>query len=533
MFREFIPQSFLCLRKNYSRSLFYKDLFAGITVGVLSLPLAMAFGIASGVTPTQGLITAIIAGFLISALGGSRIQIGGPAGAFIVLVYDIVQRTGYAGLALATLLGGALLIFFGLLRLGSWIKYVSHPLITGLTTGIAVILFSSQIKPFFGLPLEMVPNNFVEKWQAYVALFPIAHLPTLLFALGTLAAIILIRKFIPRLPWGITAIVLATLASSLFSFPIATVQSTFGSIPNSILSFTPPSFSIQINDISTLVRDGIAIALLGGIESLLSAVIGDSMLGGTRHKSNCELIGQGIANIGSALFGGIPATGTIARTAINVKSGAQTPMAGMIHALTLLCLITFFSPFISQIPMASLAAVLVMVAWNMSDLPHFFHLLRAPKADVIVLLSTFLLTIGADITIAILFGVLLSSLFFMKKMSDCSKKIPLSTLLKESQESSSEKQLSHFPDTEVYEIQGPFFFGTADLLKDLLPDMSPRPKKFVLRLSLVPFVDASGVHALREFALYCHKHEIPLLLVEIQPNVRKILFQMGLGKLCE
>lgn len=532
MIGEFIPKSYLYLKNNYSRILFKKDLIAGITVGIISLPLAMAFGIASGVNPAQGLITAIIAGFLISAFGGSRIQIGGPTGAFIVLVYDIVQRHGYAGLCLATLFAGALLIVFGLLRLGSWIKYVSHPLITGLTTGIALILFSSQIKPFFGLPLEMVPNNFIEKWHAYIGLFPIAHLPTLLFACATLIAIILIRRFTPRIPWGIAAIVLATVISSSFSLPVATIESTFGLIPSSILSFALPSFSIDTNQISGLVRDGIAIALLGGIESLLSAVIGDSMLGGGRHKSNCELVGQGIANIGSALFGGIPATGAIARTAMNVKAGAQSPVAGMIHAITLLCLVTFFSPFISKIPMPALAAVLVMVAWNMSEISHFLHLLRAPKGDVIVLLSTFLLTIAADITTAILFGILLSSLFFMKKMSDCSKKIPLQALLKESQTGSALKELNHLPHTEVYEIQGPFFFGTADLLKDLLPDMSPRPKQFILRLSLVPFIDASGVHAIREFALYCHKHEIPLLLTDVQPDVKKILTQMGLKKLC-
>ncbi|MES2272565.1 MAG: SulP family inorganic anion transporter, partial [Chlamydiota bacterium] len=347
MFHEFIPKSYLYLRAGYKLSTFKKDLIAGITVGIIALPLAMAFAIASGVGPERGLFTAIIAGFLISALGGSRIQIGGPTGAFVVIVYDIIQRTGYEGLAISTLIAAVFLVLLGVFRLGSWIKYVPHPLITGFTTGIAVIIFSSQIKDFFGLQMGAPPADFSAKWIAYFHAFPSFDLATLSLSAGTLGVILLVRRFIPVIPWGIAAIVLATLCSYFFDLPVETIQSKFGGIPNKLPFPSLPSFSIPDGKLAEILMDAAAIAFLGAIESLLSAVIGDGMIGG-RHKSNCELVGQGIANFASVLFGGIPATGAIARTAANVKTGAQTPLSGMIHAAVLFAIILFLAPIVSQ-----------------------------------------------------------------------------------------------------------------------------------------------------------------------------------------
>ncbi len=499
MKREFIPKSYFYLRKNYSLPLFKKDFVAGITVGAIALPLAMAFSIASGLSPMQGIVTAIIAGFLISLLGGSRAQIGGPTGAFVVLVYEIVQRSGYEGLALSTLIGGVLLILFGLFRLGSWIKYIPYPLITGFTTGIAVIIFSSQVK-------DVVQTG-----------------AALSLGGGTLLFIIGVRRFFPKLPWGILAIVLATLISSLFALPVETILSRFGEIPSHLPLPSLPSFAIPQEQWSMILWDGIAIALLGGIESLLSAVIGDGMMG-SRHKSNCELVGQGIANIGSILFGGIPATGAIARTATNIKTGAQTPLAGMIHALTLLLIVLCLAPWVSLIPMPALAAVLIVVAWNMAELPHFLYLLRAPLGDAAILLLTFLLTLFVDITIAITFGMILSSFLFMRRMSESVKTVQLTALLKEPP---GELGATHIPpDVDVYEIQGPFFFGSADILRSIHPS-----HVLILRMRQVGFIDASGVHALREFLTRCHKGNIRFYLSECSPAVEKTLHKMGFVRL--
>lgn len=537
MFREFIPKSLLYLRAGYTLSTFRKDLVAGVTVGIIALPLAMAFAIASGTTPDRGLFTAIIAGFLISALGGSRVQIGGPTGAFVVIVYGIIQRTGYEGLALSTLLAALFLILFGLFKLGSWIKYVPHPLITGFTTGIAVLIFSSQIKDFFGLNMGIPPAPFLEKWAAYAAASGSVHIPTLLLSLSTFAIILFVRRWTPKIPWGIAAIVLATFFSWVFDLPVETIQSKFGQIPNQLPIPSWPSFHIPEGKFSEVILDAVAIAFLGGIESLLSAVIGDGMIGG-RHKSNCELVAQGIANIGSILFGGIPATGAIARTATNVKTGAQTPMAGMIHALTLFAIILFFAPVVSLIPLGGLAAVLMMVAWNMSEIDHFVHLFKAPIGDVAILLTAFLLTVFVDITVAISFGMILASFLFMKRMSQFSKTISLTLLFHESQDefpekddpdAISKKELP--PGVEVYEIQGPFFFGAADMLQDLLANFEKAPKVFILRMRHVPMIDASGMNALREFYQKCRRQNTSLLLSGIHGQTEKDLKKFGLAPL--
>lgn len=537
MFHEFVPKSYLYLRSGYKASTFRKDLLAGITVGIIALPLAMAFAIASGTTPERGLFTAIIAGFLISALGGSRIQIGGPTGAFVVIIYDIIQRTGYEGLAISTLIAAVILVLFGLFKLGTWIKYVPHPLVTGFTTGIAVIIFSSQIKDFFGLNMGVPPADFIDKWAAYASVVGSIHMPTFLLGAATLATILLVRRFVPKLPWGIAAIVLATLISYFLHLPVETIQSKFGQIPNQLPFPTFPSFHIPDGKLSEIIMDGIAIAFLAGIESLLSAVIGDGMMGG-RHKSNCELVGQGIANFASILFGGIPATGAIARTAANVKTGGQTPMAGMIHAVTLFLIILFLAPVVSQIPLTALAAVLIMVSWNMSEIGHFVRLIRAPIGDVAILLTAFLLTVFVDITIAISLGMILASFLFMKRMSDYSKTVQLTALFKE--------QTSEFPErsdpdaiahkkvpvgVEVYEIQGPFFFGAADMLKDLLVNLEKPPKVFILRMRHVPLIDASGMNALREFYHKCHNNKTILLLSGIHGQTEKDLKSFGMTRL--
>jgi SulP family sulfate permease len=534
VFHEFIPKSYLYLRKGYTFATFKKDLTAGITVGIIALPLAMAFGIASGVSPERGLFTAIVAGFIISALGGSRVQIGGPTGAFVVLVYDIIQRTGYEGLAASTMIAAVFLILLAIFRLGSWIKYVPHPLITGFTTGLALLIFSAQVKDFFGLKIAAPPADFVDKWEAYIHAFPTFDPVTLGVGAATLAFILFMRRFVPKIPWGIAAIVAATLLCALLPVPVETIQSKFGQIPHTLPWPSLPSFSFPLNRLDEILMDSIAIAFLGGIESLLSCVIADGMIGG-RHKSNCELLGQGIANIASVLFGGIPATGAIARTAANVKSGAQTPMAGMIHAITLFGIICFLSPIVSQIPLAALAAVLMMVAWNMSELNHFIRLMRAPAGDVAILVAAFFLTVLVDITFAIAVGMILASFLFMKRMSDFSKTVPLTSIFRERgsefPERSDPEAISakKIPEgVEVFEIQGPFFFGAADMLRDLA---NLSPKVFILRMRHVPMIDASGMHALKEFHQRCLKQNTFLLLSGVQPQTAQDLKQFGLTAL--
>jgi len=532
-FHEFIPKSYLYLRQGYDLQTFKKDLIAGLTVGIIALPLAMAFAIASGVAPERGLFTAIVAGFLISALGGSRVQVGGPTGAFVILIYGIVQKTGYEGLALSTCVAAVILILLGLFRLGSWIKFVPHPLIAGFTTGLALLIFSTQIKDFFGLQMGTPPADFVEKWISYFRAFSTFDPVSTAIGASTLATILLIRRFVPKIPWGIAAIFLATLSCWAFDLPIQTIQPKFGQIPHSLPAPHLPAFSIPEGQLSEIALNGFFIAFLGAIESLLCCVIADGMIGG-RHKSNCELVGQGIANLASIFFGGLPATGAIARTAANVKTGAQTPVAGIIHAITLYGIILFLAPVVSKIPLASLAAVLIMVAWNMSEAGHFFRLLHSRPGDMAILAVAFLLTVFIDITVAITFSMVLASLIFMKRMSDFSKTIPLTQALRE--------QRSEFPErtdpeaigkksvpegVEVYEIQGPFFFGAADLLKDLMSHLTQTPKVFILRMRHVPMVDASGIHALSEFLHTCKKRTSSFSCQASMPAPKKISQPLG------
>lgn len=525
--QEFLPKSWRFL-KRYNFSFFKSDLIAGITVGVVALPLAMAFGIASGVTPERGIYTAIIAGFLISLLGGSRLQIGGPTGAFVVIIYDVVQRVGYDGLILVTFIAGLILLIAALCRIGSWIKFIPYPLITGFTTGIALIIFSSQIKDFFGLHIDTLPASFIPKWSAIFSAMPTFDPTTFLVALGTLSLILIVRKFFPVLPWGITAVVAATAVTWGFHIPIETIYSRFGEISRTPPIPSWPDFS-AISNWRSLMPDAITIAFLAGIESLLSAIVADGMAG-TRHKSNCELMAQGFANIGSVIFGGIPATGAIARTATNVKTGAKTPVAGMIHAITLLLILLLFAPFVSKIPLAALSAVLMMVAWNMSELHHFRHLFKAPPGDVAILLITFVLTVLVDLTVAVEIGMVLAAFLFMKRMGDISGVVSNAFIEKHEPEENLGLKFPKIPKVEIYEITGPYFFGIADSLNDVLRNLELPPKVFILRMRKVPIIDATGMHALEDFYDTCRRQGTTLLLSEVKASLLKSLRKFDMIK---
>ncbi len=498
---------------------------------MISLPLAMAFAIASGVEPARGLYTAIIAGFLISLLGGSRVQIGGPTGAFVVIIYDIIQRTGYQGLAVSSLIAAFLLIFFGLFRLGSWIKYIPHPLITGFTTGIAVLIFSSQIKDFFGLDMGPIPSQFIQKWTAYFQAFNSINPFAFAVSSGTLIIILLLRRFTPAIPWGIGALAVATFVTFLFEWPIETVQSRFGILPHTLPIPSLPYFSIPLTQMKEVIVDAISIAFLGGIESLLSAVIGDRIVGG-KHKSNCELIAQGIGNFSAILFGGIPATGAIARTAVNAKTGAKTPLAGMIHAATLLFMMYSFSSVVGQIPLAALASVLIFIAWNMSEVEHLSQIIKAPLGDNMILLTALLLTVFVDITAAIFLGMFIACLSFIRQMSHHKKIESLKHLLTSHNPFSKENASAEIIEsiqgsTKIYEIRGPFFFGTATLLQGLLQKTAPQ-KTCILRMLFISMIDASGLHALKEFLQECKKQNVDIKLVEAPHKVKETLQKFGI-----
>src|SRR5690554_1479027 len=412
---QFTPKFFSLLKKGISKEQLQKDLIAGVIVGIVALPLAIAFAIASGVSPDKGLVTAIIAGLIISILGGSRVQIGGPTGAFIVIVYAIVQEFGVDGLIIATFMAGIILIGMGLARFGNLLKFIPYPLIVGFTSGIAVIIFSSQIKDFFGLSIETVPADFIEKWKIYALHFESINWAAVGIAIGTIILALNFQKVSKKIPGSIIAIVASTLAVYFFNIPVSTIETAFGDIPSKISMPTFPD--LDFATIQKLIQPAFAIALLGGIESLLSAVVSDGMIGG-RHRSNAELVGQGVANCMSAMFGGIPATGAIARTATNVKNGGRTPIAGITHALVLLVIMLVLAPFAKLIPMACLAGILIVVAYHMSEWRQFRSLLKGNKADVLILLTTFLLTVLFDLVIAIQIGIVLSSFLLMKRMSD-------------------------------------------------------------------------------------------------------------------
>ena len=512
------PKLFTTL-KDYSKKQFTSDLTAGVIVGIVALPLAIAFSIASGVTPDKGLITAIIAGFIISLLGGSRVQIGGPTGAFIVIVYGIVQQYGTNGLILATLMAGVILVIMGFARFGSVIKFIPHPVIVGFTSGIALIIFSSQIKDFFGLNIETISSDFFEKWIVYSQNLFSLNYWSLFIGLVSLIIIIFFPRVTHRVPGSIVAIIVTTVLVQLFHLPVETIGSRFGEIPSSLPLPTLPDFDFEV--IRRLISPATTIAILAAIESLLSAVVADGMIGG-RHRSNMELVAQGAANIVVPLFGGIPATGAIARTATNIKNGGRTPIAGIIHALVLLLIMLFFGSWAKLIPMATLAAVLIVVAYNMSEWRSFVEVFKYPKSDIVVLLTTFGLTIIFDLTIAIQIGMILAVLLFMRRMAMVTNVGIITKELKDEEEIVDVNSIQNkkVPDgVEVFEINGPFFFGAVSKFRDAVRIVENPPKIIIIRMRDVPAIDSTGIHALEQLLKETKKHGTHLVLsgVHTQP----------------
>jgi len=516
--------------KDYTREQFSRDLLAGVIVGIVALPLAIAFAIASGVSPERGLYTAIVAGFLISALGGSRVQIGGPTGAFVVIVSGIVAQYGVDGLVLATLMAGFIIVAFGLLRWGGAIKFIPYPVTIGFTSGIALIIFSSQIRDLLGLEMTAVPAPFVAKWGAYVRAFDSVNPWAFVVAIATLAIIVAWPKVSRRIPGPFVALIATTLLVQLLHLPVETIGARFGEIHAGLPRPTLPVITLE--RMRVLAAPAFTIALLAAIESLLSAVVADGMIGG-RHRSNMELVAQGIANIASPLFGGMPATGAIARTATNVKNGGRTPVAGMTHALTLLLITLFFGRWAALIPLATLAAILVVVAFHMSEWRTFASEFRAPKSDVAVLLTTFLLTVLVDLTVAIEVGMVLAAFLFMRRMAEVTN---ISVLTHEFTDPIDD--FEHDPNAvrrraipegvQVYEITGPFFFGAAETFKDRVSRIAGKPKVLILRMRHVLAIDSTGLHALRELVQRSRREGILVVLSDVHAQPVVALERSGL-----
>jgi SulP family sulfate permease len=524
-----LPKLVTSLRE-YSPSQFRADLIAGVIVGIVAIPLAIAFAIASGLSPDKGLLTAIVAGFVISLLGGSRVQIGGPTGAFVVIVYGIVQKYGVDGLLIATILGGMILVAMGLLRLGTVIKFIPHPVVVGFTSGIAVVIFSSQIKDFLGLRIGALPADFLPKWSTALQNLNTFNPYAIALAAGSVLLIALwprVSRLSRKLPGPFVALITASIFSAAFQWPVETIGSRFGA-----LSMTPrlPSFpALNLQTVQNLLAPALIIAMLGAVESLLSAVVSDGMIGG-RHRSNMELIAQGIANIASGLVGGMPATGAIARTVTNIKSGGRTPVAGIVHALTILLTVVFLGSLVKWIPLACLAGILVVVAYHMSEWRSFRALLHGPRGSVGVLLVTFLLTVLVDLTVAIEVGMVLSAFLFMHRMARTSHIRVVSHHLDigDPHDETALYKVAVPKGIEVFEINGPFFFGISHEFEEVSRIVAERPKVRVLRLRHVPFIDATGLHSLRQFHAKCRGHRIHLVLANVHSQPLQILKQSGL-----
>lgn len=531
------PKLITVLKEGYSIKKFVPDLIAGMIVGIVALPLAIAFAIASGVKPEQGLYTAVVAGFIISCLSGSRVQIGGPTGAFIVIVYGIVSKYGYDGLATATLMAGFLLILMGVARFGDIIKYIPYPVTVGFTGGIALIIFAAQIRDFLGLTGGAVPAEFIEKIKYYVEHINTFNVQALGIGLLTLLIIVYWPKVTRKIPGSLIAIIFTTLIVKIFHLPVETIGSRFGGVPNTLPMPHLPNISLDL--IEKMSSPALTIAILAGIESLLSAVVADGMMG-TRHRSNMELIAQGVANMASPIMGGIPATGAIARTATNIKNGGRTPFAGIIHAITLLLILVFFGPWATLIPMAALAGILISVAYNMSEWHLFIKIFRSPKSDVIVLLTTFLLTVFIDLTVAIKFGVVLAALLFMRSMSEATQVGYITDSFVEDETDEEDRvdqnrisQKNIPEEVEVFEINGPFFFGAADKFKDTIRGLEKKPKVLILRMRHVPTIDATGLSALENVFSLSKQDGTRIVLSGLQPRPFKRLKRAGVLKYIE
>ena len=512
-----VPKSFTALR-NYNRQQLVTDATAGVIVGIVALPLAIAFAIASGVTPDRGLYTAIIAGFLISLLGGSRVQIGGPTGAFVVIVYGIVQQHGIDGLIIATLMAGVILIALGMAGLGAAIKFIPHPVVTGFTSGIALIIFSGQVKDLLGLQMGEVPAEFFAKWRAYAENFHTIHLPTVGVATLALAIIVFWPRFSRKIPGPFVALIVTTGLVHLLGIEVETIGGRFGSISSALPAPRLPEVSLET--VTVLVGPAFTIALLAAIESLLSAVVADGMIGG-KHRSNMELVAQGVANIVTPLFGGIPATGAIARTATNIKNGGRTPVAGMVHAITLLLITLFFGRWAGYIPFATLGAILVVVSYHMSEWRSFRAEFTAPRSDLIVLLTTFALTVAIDLTVAIQVGMVLAAFLFMRRMAEVTN---VQAVSREFADESNDPYLTDqnavqrrsIPaQVQVYEINGPFFFGAAETFKERVSDLEGQPRVLIIRMRNVPAVDSTGLHALGELVQRSRRGGVRVMLSDV------------------
>ena len=537
----FKPKLFSTLR--HDRQQFMTDLLAGIIVGIVALPLAIAFGIASGVTPEKGIITAIVAGLIVSVFGGSKVQIGGPTGAFIIIIYGIIQQYGFEGLTIATLMAGVFLIMFGILHLGTIIKYIPYPIVVGFTSGIALTIFTTQIKDLFGLTMASVPSDFIEKWIAYVSAFPTIDIWSA--GVGVLSVVIIAlwprltrHSALGKLPGSLIAIIVMTIAVLLLKHQwgitsVETIGDRFA-ISNQLPGAQVPVLTWDI--IKGLVSPAITIAILGAIESLLSATVADGVIG-DRHDSNTELIAQGMANLASPLFGGIPATGAIARTMTNINNGGRSPMAGIIHAAVLLLIFLFLMPLAQYIPMACLAGVLVIVSYNMSGWRSFLSIMKNPKSDVIVLWVTFLLTVIFDLTIAIEVGLICACLLFMRRMAETTDVRVISDEINPDEEESDflMGNLEHLtiPEgVEVYEINGPYFFGAGNKFEEIMSSLGhQRPKVRIIRMRKVPFVDSTGIHNLTNLCLMSQGEGIQVVLSGVNPRVQQVLHKSGFDAL--
>lgn len=535
---DFRPKLFSSL-KHYSAAKFRSDLVAGIVVGIVALPLAIAFGIASGVNPSIGLITAIIGGFLVSAFGGNSVQIGGPTGAFIVIVYNIIMQYGLTGLAIATFMAGLILVLMGLFHLGTVIKFIPYPIVVGFTAGIALTIFSTQINDFFGLGLTDVPGQFIPKWALYFKSMGRIALPTLLCGLASLAIIVLTPKISKKLPGALIAIIIITAATYVLNIympglGIETIGDRFGEMATDLPQ--PKGFEIDMATINLLLPSAFTIAMLGAIESLLSATVADGVTG-SRTNSNTELIGQGIANITVPFFGGIPVTGAIARTMTNITNGGRTPVAGIVHALVLLLIYLFAMPLINYVPMACLGAVLMVVAYNMSGWRTIVGIFKSPKSDISILVVTFLLTVIFDLTIAIEIGLLLAIVLFLRRVTENTEIKVYSDKLDVAE--GTDLSMSHHevldvaPGVSVYEIDGPFFFGVATKFDEMMRSTigNLKPKVRIIRMRKVSFIDATGLHNLEILINSSHKEGIEVVLSGVKDNVREVLVHAGVDKL--
>jgi SulP family sulfate permease len=547
--QQIVKPKLLSTIKNYDRKTFMADLMAGIIVGIVALPLAIAFGIASGVSPEKGIITAIVAGLFIAAFGGSKVQIGGPTGAFIVIVYGIIQQYGMQGLTIATLMAGVFLIMFGVLRLGTIIKYIPYPIIVGFTSGIAVTIFTTQIKDLLGMQLDKVPADFIEKWIAYIQNIGNIDPWSAVMGLVSVALIgawpllakklsIINSKFsiLKKIPGSLVAIILITVAVLLLKqYAGITSVETIGdrfSIKSQLPDAVVPVLTWET--IKSLVAPALTIAILGAIESLLSATVADGVIG-DHHDSNTELIGQGLANIASPIFGGIPATGAIARTMTNINNGGKTPIAGIVHAAVLLVIFLFLMPLAQYIPMACLAGVLVVVSYGMSGWRSFLAVMRNPKSDITVLLLTFFLTIIFDLTIAIEVGLICACLLFMRRMAETTDVRMILDEIDLNEDADMERgNLEHLTipqDTEVYEINGPYFFGAGNRFEDIMTRYGNRPKVRIIRMRKVPFIDSTGLHNLENLCLMSQNKGITVVLSGVNPKVEAVLKRNGFNEL--